>query len=121
MKDLNIYITETKASSTVNKLKAEIAKNWAEDKVCIVNHKFKFYMSYYIYVYDIPSKEDLRKLDNIIKTYIPKYPGADDKKLDLKFNAIKDQVKKHTDAEGALKYLYDIPVTYLGFTNKDIE
>lgn len=26
MKDLNIYITETKASSTVNKLKAEIAK-----------------------------------------------------------------------------------------------
>ena len=92
MKDLNIYITETKASSTVNKLKA-----------------------------DIPSKEDLRKLDDIIKTYIPKYPGADDKKLDLKFNAIKDQVKKHTDAEGALKYLYDIPVTYLGFTNKDIE
>ena len=49
MKDLNIYITETKASSMVNKLKAEIAKNWAEDKVCIVNHKFKFYMSYYIY------------------------------------------------------------------------
>lgn len=26
MKDLNIYITETKSSSTVNKLKAEIAK-----------------------------------------------------------------------------------------------
>ena len=50
-------------------------------------------MAYYIYVYDIPSKEDLRKLDDIIKTYIPKYPGADDKKLDLKFNAIKDQVK----------------------------
>ena len=121
MKDLNIYITETKSSSTVNKLKAEIAKNWAEDKVCIVNHKFKFYMSYYIYVYDIPSKEDLRKLDDIIKTYIPKYPGADDKKLDFKFNAIKDQVKKHTDVEGSLKYLYDIPVTYLGFTNKDIE
>ena len=43
MKDLNIYITETKSSSTVNKLKAEIAKNWAEDKVIIVNHKFKFF------------------------------------------------------------------------------
>ena len=43
MKDLNIYITETKSSSTVNKLKAEIAKNWAEDKVVIVNHRFRFY------------------------------------------------------------------------------
>ena len=53
MKDLNIYITETKSSSTVNKLKAEITKNQAEDKVIIVNHRFKFYMAYYIYVYDI--------------------------------------------------------------------
>lgn len=121
MKDLNIYITETKASSVINKMKAEIAKSWPEDQISIVNHKFKFYMAYYIYVYDIPSKEDLRDLDNIIKSYISKYPGADDKKLDSKFNEIKEQVKKHTDAEGALKYLYDIPVTYLGFTNKDIE
>lgn len=121
MKDINLYITETKVSSVINKMKAEITKNWSEDKVCIVNHKFKFYMAYYIYVYDIESKEDLRKLDDIIKTYIPKYPGADDKKLNTKFNEIKEQVKKHTDADGALKYLYDIPVLYLGFTNRDID
>lgn len=121
MKNLTLYITETKASSIVNKIKSEIAKIWAEDKVCIVSHKFKFYMAYYLYVYDIDSKEDLRKLDDIIKSYIPKYPGADDNKLDTKFKAIKEQVKKHTDADGALKYLYDIPVLYLGFTNRDIE
>ena len=118
---LKYIITESKASSTVNKIKGDIEKNWSEDKVCIVNHKFKFYMAYYLYVYDIASKEDLRKLDDIIKTYIPKYPGADDQKLNTKFKEIKEQVKKHTDAEGALKYLYDIPVLYLGFTNRDIE
>ena len=120
MKNLNTYINETKSSSTVNKLKAEIAKNWSGDKVTIVSHKFKFYMAYYIYVYDISSKEDLRKLDDIIKKYIPKYPGADDKKLDSKYNDIKTQAKKHTDAEGVMKYLYDIPITYIGFTNQDI-
>ena len=43
MKDLNIYITETKSSSTVNKLKAEIAKNWAEDKVVIATSPKKFF------------------------------------------------------------------------------
>lgn len=48
MRSIVDIITETKASSTVNKLKTEIAKNWAEDKVVIVNHKFKFYMAYYI-------------------------------------------------------------------------
>lgn len=122
MKNLNSYlITETKTSSTVNKMKQEFLDNWDESKVCIVNHKFKFYMAYYIYVYDIPSKEELRKLDDIIKKYIPKYPGADDKKLDSKYNDIKVQAKKHTDADGVMKYLYDIPITYLGFTNRDIE
>ena len=44
MKNIIQYIIETKASSAVNKMKAEIAKNWPEDRVCIVNHKFKFYM-----------------------------------------------------------------------------
>ena len=38
-----------------------------------------------------------------------------------KFNMNQVIFHKHTDAEGAFKYLYDIPVTYLGFTNKDIE
>ena len=121
MKNIIQYIIETKASSAVNKMKAEIAKNWPEDRVCIVNHKFKFYMLYLVYVYDIDSKDELRKLDDIIKKYIPKYPGADDKTLDSRYRDIKTQALKHRDAEGALKYMYDIPIDYLGFTNRDFD
>ena len=121
MKNLNEYIFESKSSNIVNKIKKEISSNWSEDKVCIVNKKFKFYMAYYIYVYDIESKEALRKLDNIIKDNIDIYNGMPDEKLNKKYEEIKELANKHKDVEGVMKYLYDIPAIFLGFTSNDLK
>lgn len=121
MKNLNEYIFESKSSNIVNKIKKEILSNWSEDKVCIINKKFKFYTAYYIYVYDIESKEALRKLDNIIKDDIDIYNGMPDEKLNKKYEEIKELANKHKDAEGVMKYLYDIPAIFLGFTSNDLK
>ena len=44
-----------------------------------------------------------------------------DDRLNRKFKEIKEQAKKHTDAEGVMKYLYDIPCIYVGFTSQDLK
>lgn len=117
---LNDYITEaTKSSTAINKMKQEFEDNWGEN-VLIANHKFKFYMSYYVYVYDIESIDELRKVDDIIKKYIPKYNGMDDDKLKEKFEEIKKLLKDRESKPEGIKH-FELPCIFIGFTNKDIE
>lgn len=117
---LNNYITEaTKSSTAINKMKQEIEDNWGEN-VLIANHKFKFYMAYYVYVYDIKSIEELRKVDDIIKKYIPKYNGMDDDNLKKKFEDIKKLLKDRESKPEGIRH-FELPCIFIGFTNKDIE
>lgn len=120
MKNFIQYITEgTKASNAVNKMNKTFEDNWGE-KVLITNHKFKFYMQYYVYVYDIESIDELRKVDDIVKEYIPKYNGMSDDKLKEKFDDIKKLLKDRESKPEGIRH-FEIPCIFIGFTNKDIE
>ena len=129
MKRINEYILENNSkitlneakntTSIINKIKKEF-EQWG-DNVHLVSCHHKLYMEYAVYIYDIASIEELRKVDDVLKNNIERYPGVPDDILHKKFNEIKDQVKKHTDAEGVLKYLYDIPCIYSGFTSRDLK
>ena len=120
MKELIQFINEaTKSSTAINKMKQEFEDNWGEN-VLMANHKFKFYMEYYVYVYDIESIDELRKVDDIVKKYIPKYNGMNDDKLKEKFEEIKKLQKDRESKPEGIKH-FESPCIFIGFTNKDIE
>ena len=121
MKKIIQSINEAKSTTAIiNKIKTEFDKQWGTN-VQLVSSKHKLYMSYYVYIYDIENEDQLRKVDDILKTNIVNYPGMPDDRLNRKFKEIKEQAKKHTDAEGVMKYLYDIPCIYVGFTSHDLK
>lgn len=120
MKKIIQYISESSSTTTIiNKIKKEF-KNWGTS-VSLVSSKHKLYSSYYVYVYDIANESELRKVDDIIKKYVPEYNGMPDDKLAKKFKEIKEIANKHKNAEGVMKYLYDIPCIFIGFTSQDLK
>ena len=120
MKKFIQFINEaTKSSTAINKMKQAFEENWGEN-VLIANHKFKFYMAYYVYVYDIESIEELRKVDDIVKEYIPKYNGMEEDQLKKKFEDIKNLLKDRESKPKGIRH-FELPCIFIGFTNKDIE
>ena len=117
MKGLIQFINEAaNTTAIVNKIKKEFQKEFG-DKVTIGSGRANYQQLYDVYIYDMDINT-LKKVNDILKKYLPIWKGFTDEEMQKKLDDKKEFFDKHKDDKYVSLDRY--PVEFFRFTSRDL-